>query len=163
MPKLSLSVTHKIERQIRKASTFQYIASNKSNAIVDALKGISIQSGMAIYVWYSDMGLVNVKSKNTPLPSTKTVLEALKYASRNHYFAVYVFPSKDNFDLLEIKSTLPNAKSFLEVNENTRFLFLIGEDVNFSYLKTNAEEIVLSNKNLKNYKLRDGKWVLSDA
>ena len=160
--KLSLSVVNSIEKRIRNAKIFQYIESSQSEQIIDALRQISIRSGMTIYIWSSDQGLVNIKSRQMPLPATKTVLEALKYATKNHYFAVYVFPGTNVKDLLEIKSTLPSAGNFLKVNENTRFLFLINESVQFNYLTVNAEKIELVNKHTKKYKLRDGKWVLAN-
>jgi len=159
MTNLSLSVTNKIERKIREATRFQYIASDKSEQIIEALRQISVSSGMAIYIWSANIGLVNIKSRQTPLPATKSVLEALKYATKNHYFAVYVFPGINNIDLLEIKSTLPTASNFLKVNENTRFLFLVKKDIFFSFLTNNAEEIELVNKHTRKYKLRDSKWV----
>lgn len=163
MTALSLSITNKIERKIREAKRFQYISSKKSDEIISALRQISVRSGLAIYIWSANVGLVNIKSRQTPLPATKSVLEALKYATKNHYFAVYVFPGINNIDLLEIKSTLPTATKFLEVNENTRFLFLVKEDIVFSFLTNNAEQIELVNKHSQKYKLRDSKWVKSDA
>ena len=163
MSNLSLSVINKIEKQIRNAKAFQYIESDKSEQLIDALKKISVLSGIAIYVWKTGMGLVNIRSSQTPLPATRSVLEALKYATKNHYFAVYVFPGIENSELLEIKSTLPTAQQYLKVNENTRLLFLIKENTPFNYLKTNGEEIELLNRNTKKYKLRDSKWVLSDG
>ncbi|MCF6319764.1 MAG: hypothetical protein L3J83_10905 [Proteobacteria bacterium] len=163
MSKLSLPVVNRIEKQIRVASEFQYISSDKSEQIIEALRQISVRSGMAIYIWSSGLGLVNIKSRQTPLPATRSVLEALKYASKNHYFAVYVFPGNDSKDLLEIKSTLPKALSYLKVNQNTRFLFLTNKDVRFNFLATRAEEIILHDQNTKRYKLRDGEWVLSDG
>lgn len=162
MPSLSLSITNKIERKIREAKRFQYISSRKSEQIITALRQISVRSGMAIYIWSANVGLVNIKSRQTPLPATKSVLEALKYATKNHYFAVYVFPGINNVDLLEIKSTLPTAVRFLEVNKNTRFLFLVKEDIVFSFLTNKAEEIELVNKHSQKYKLRDSKWVLAN-
>ena len=162
MPSLSLSIINKIERKVREATRFQYISSKKSEQIIEALRQISVRSGMAIYIWSANVGLVNIKSRQTPLPATRSVLEALKYATKNHYFAVYVFPGINNIDLLEIKSTLPTASKFLEVNKNTRFLFLVKEDIYFSYLTNNAEEIELVNKHTQKYKLRDSKWVLAN-
>ena len=163
MPKLSLSIINRIEKQIRDASEFQYIASDKSEQIVEALRQISVRSGMAIYIWSSGLGLVNIKSRQTPLPATRSVLEALKYASKNHYFAVYVFPGNNSKDLLEIKSTLPKAIKYLKTNQNTRFLFLTNKNIQFNFLSTRAEEIILHDQNAKRYKLRDGQWVLSDG
>ncbi|MFK8011015.1 MAG: hypothetical protein AB8B80_03175 [Marinicellaceae bacterium] len=162
MSSLSLSITNTIEKRIREAERFQYISSNKSEQIIEALRQISVRSGMAIYIWSANIGLVNIKSRQTPLPATKTVLEALRYATKNHYFAVYVFPGINNVDLLEIKSTLPNAMNFLGINKNTRFLFLVKEGVVFSFLKNKAEKIELINKHTKKYKLRDSKWVLAN-
>ncbi len=163
MSKLSLSSVNTIEKKIRDAKLFQYIASDESDAIIEALKQISIRSGLAIYVWSSGSGLMNIKSGQTPLPGTRSVLEALKYANKNHYFSVYVFPGIKPLDLLELKSTMPSAKTLLKVNKNTRFLFLTKEDIQFNFLTVNAEEIELANKNNNKYKLRDGKWVISDA
>ena len=162
MTSFSLSIINKIERKIREAKRFQYVSSNKSEQIIEALRQISVRSGMAIYIWSANAGLVNIKSRQTPLPGTKSVLEALKYATKNHYFAVYVFPGINNIDLLEIKSTLPTASRFLEVNKNTRFLFLVEENIVFSYLNKNGEEIELVNKHSQKYKLRDSKWVLAN-
>ncbi len=162
MTSLSLSITNKIEKKIREANVFQYISSAKSEQIIEALRQISVRSGMAIYIWSANAGLVNIKSRQTPLPGTRSVLEALKYATKNHYFAVYVFPGINNVDLLEIKSTLPSASSFLQTNDNTRFLFLVKEDIVFSFLTTNAEKIELVNKHTQKYKLRDAKWVLAN-
>lgn len=163
MSKLSLSLTNKIERKIRNAKEIQYIESNNSEQIIEALRQMSVRSGMTIYIWSSELGLVNIKSRQMPLPATRSILEALKYATKNHYFAVYVFPGTNPKDLLELRSTLPTSRNYLRVNDNTRFLFLIGQDINISYLATNAEEIELINKHTKKYKLRDGKWVLSDG
>lgn len=163
MSKLSLSSVNTIEKKIREAELFQYIASNQSESIIEALKQISIRSGLATYVWSSGAGLVNIKSGQTPLPGTRSVLDALKYANKSHYFSVYVFPGIKPLDLLELKSTMPSAKALLKVNKNTRFLFLTKEDVQFNFLTANAEEIHLVNKNKNQYKLRDGKWVSSDA
>lgn len=163
MSSFSLSIINRIEKSIRDADEFQYIASDKSEQIIDGLRQISVRSGMAIYIWSSGLGLVNIKSRQTPLPATRSILEALKYASKNHYFAVYVFPGINSKDLLEIKSTLPQALNFLKVNKNTRFLFLIKKDVKFNFLATRAGEIVLHDQNTKRYKLRDCKWVLSDG
>jgi len=163
MAQLSLSIVNKIEREVREADTFQYIASEFTDEIIESLRQISIRSGMAIYIWSSEQGLVNIKSRQMPLPATHTVLEALKYASKNHHFAVYVFPAVNNKDLLEIKSTLPRATEFLQVNENTRFLFLTSTKSNFNFLSVNANEIALHNQNTKKYKLRDSQWVLSDG
>lgn len=163
MSKLSLSVINKIEKQIRLATNFQYIASNQSEQLIEGLRMISVRSGMAIYIWSANKGMVNIKSRQTPLPATRSVLEALKYASKNHYFAVYVFPCIDGKDLLELKSTLPKANNFLKVNDNTKFLFLTNENANFNFLESRAQEIVLDNQHAKKYKLRDGKWVLSNG
>ncbi len=163
MSKFSLSVVNRIEKQIRGAGQFQYIASDKSEQIIEVLRQISVRSGMAIYIWSSKLGLVNIKSRQIPLPATRPVLEALKYASKNHYFAVYVFPGNNPKDLLEIKSTLPKALSYLKVNQNTRFLFLTNNEVRFNFLETRGEEIILHDQNSKRYKLRSGKWVLSDG
>lgn len=162
MTSLSLSLTNSIEKRIREAEKFQFISSDKSEQIIESLRQISVRSGMAIYIWSANIGLVNIKSRQTPLPATKSVLEALKYATKNHYFAVYVFPGINTIDLLEIKSTLPSALKYLEVNDNTRFLFLVKEDIVFSFLTKKAEEIELFNKNIKKYKLRDSKWVLAN-
>jgi hypothetical protein len=163
MSKLSLSAINKIEKEIRSANVFQFIESNKSVQLIEALKKISVLSGIAIYIWKSGLGLLNIRSSQTPLPATRSVLEALKYATKNHYFAVYVFPGIDNNDLLEIKSTLPTAQQYLKVNDHTRFLFLIKEKTQFNYLKSNGEEIVLFDTNTKKYKLRDNKWILSNG
>ncbi len=163
MSSLPLSIINTIEKQIRTASSFQYISSDKTDEIVDALTQISVRSGMAVYIWLSNSGLVNIKSRQTPLPGTKSVLEALKYAKNNHYFAVYVFPGVGMKELLEIKSTLPQAGNLLVINDNFRLLFLINENVNFNYLTKNAEEIELLNKNIKKYKLRNAQWILSDG
>jgi hypothetical protein len=163
MSKFSLSIINKIEKKIQEANTFQYIESNKSVELIEALKQISVLSGIAIYTWKSGLGLVNIRSSQTPLPATRSVLEALKYATKNHYYAVYVFPGVESKDLLEIKSTLPMAREFLTVNENTRFLFLIKEKTQFNFMKSNGEEIILFNQHTKKYKLRDNQWVLSDG
>ncbi len=162
MSLLSLSQTNAIERKIRDAKRFQFISSDKSDQVINALRQISVRSGMAIYIWSANVGLVNIKSRQTPLPATRSVLEALKYATKNHYFAVYVFPGINNVDLLEIKTTLPTAARFLEVNKNTRFLFLFNEDIAFSFLQNKAEEIDLVNRHTRKYKLRDSKWVLAN-
>ncbi|VAW37741.1 hypothetical protein MNBD_GAMMA01-107 [hydrothermal vent metagenome] len=161
MSLLSLSTINKIERQIQSAKSFQYIASNSLEQIIGALRQISVRSGLAIYIW-SDLGLVNIQSRQMPLPGTKTVLEALKYATKNHYFAVYVFPGVNARNLLEIKSTLPTSSAYLKVNKNTRFLFLINKDTNFNFLTANAEEIQLGNQYTQKYKLRDSKWLLAN-
>lgn len=163
MAQLSLSIINKIERKIREADTFQYIASDVTDEIIESLRQISVRSGMAIYIWSSEQGLVNIKSRQMPLPATRSILDALKYASKNHYFAVYVFPAVNKKDLLEIKSTLPSATEYLKINENTRFLFLINKKSNFNFMSTNANEIALHNQNTKKYKLRDSQWVLSDG
>lgn len=163
MSDLSISVTNNIEKSIRNASCFQYITSNKYEGIIEAMRQISVRTGMAVYIWSSDLGLVNIKSRQTPLPATKLVLEALKYATKNHYFAVYVFPGITKKDLLEIKSTLPTAGRFLQVNENTRLLFLFKEDVQFNFMLSNGNKIELFNHNTKEYKLRDNQWVLSNG
>jgi len=163
MFKLSLSTVNNIERKIRNAQLFQYIASDNSEEVIESLRQISVRSGMAIYIWSSALGLVNIKSRQTPLPATRSILEALKYADKNHYFAVYVFPAVNTADLLEIKSTLPLAQNYLKINDNTRFLFLISESASFNYLTVRGEEIELINKHSRKYKLRDGKWVPSDA
>jgi len=163
MPNFSLSIINRIEKQIRQANGFQYISSDESDKIIEALRQISVRSGMAIYIWSSNLGLVNIKSRQTPLPATCSVLEALKYASKNHYFAVYVFPGISAKDLLELKSTLPKAVTYLKTNQNTRFLFLTNKNVQFNFLERRAEEIVLHDQNTKRYKLRDGQWVLSDG
>ena len=160
---LPLSAINAIEKKIRNAVNFQFISSQKTDEIIEALTQISVRSGMAVYIWMSNAGLVNIRSRQTPLPATRSVLEALKYATKNHYFAVYVFPGINNSDLLELKSTLPSATAFLEVNDNTRFLFLMNEDMNFNFLMRNAEEIELENKGVKKYKLRDAKWVVSNS
>lgn len=160
--KISLAVTNTIEKKIRNAKIFQYIESDKTEDLIEVLRQISVRSGLTIYIWSSELGLVNIKSRNTPLPATKSVLEALKYANKNHYFAVYVFPANNNKDLLEIKSTLPSSSRYLKVNSNTRFLFLINENANFNYLSSHSEKIRLVNKHTKKYKLRDSKWILSN-
>lgn len=162
MTSLSLSLTNSIERKIREAEKFQYISSDKSEQIIESLTQISVRSGMAIYIWSANVGLVNIKSRQTPLPATRSILEALKYATKNHYFAVYVFPGINNLDLLEIKSTLPKALSYLDVNDNTRFLFLVKEDIVFSFLTKNAEKIEMFDKNIKKYMLRNSKWILAN-
>lgn len=163
MSQLSISLVNKIERDVREAETFQYIASDITDEIIDSLRQISIRSGLAIYIWSSEQGLVNIKSRQMPLPATRSILEALKYASKNHYFAVYVFPAINNKDLLEVKSTLPSATEYLNTNENTRFLFLLNKKANFNFMQANAAEILLHNQNTKKYKLRDSQWVLSDG
>ncbi len=163
MSNFSLAKINTIEKQIRNAKTFQYIASKKTEQIIEALTQISVRSGMAVYIWVSNSGLVNIKSRQTPLPATKSVLEALKYATKNHYFAVYVFPGVESKDLLEIKSTLPSAADYLVVNKNTKFLFLTNEDIQFNFLTKHAEEIKLASKHTKKYKLRNSQWVLSDV
>ena len=163
MSKLSLSVINKIESRIQDANNFQFIESDKSEQLIEALKKISVLSGIAIYIWKSGSGLLNIKSSQMPLPATRSVLEALKYANKNHYFAVYVFPGIENNDLLELKSTLPTAQQYLKVNDHTRILFLIKENTQFNYLKSFGEEIELLDKNTKKYKLRDSQWVLSDG
>jgi len=160
---LPLSAINTIEKKIRAATGFQYISSQKTDEIIEALTQISVHSGMAVYIWVSNAGLVNIRSRQTPLPATRSVLEALKYATKNHYFAVYVFPGINDTDLLELKSTLPSATAYLDVNENTRFLFLMNETMNFNFLKRNAEEIELENKHVKKYKLRGAKWVVSNS
>ncbi len=160
---LPLSAINTIEKKIRNAINFQFISSQKTEEIIDALTQISVRSGMAVYIWMSNSGLVNIRSRQTPLPATRSVLEALKYATKNHYFAVYVFPGINNADLLELKSTLPSATAYLDVNDNTRFLFLMNEDMNFNFLERNAEEIELENRYVKKYKLRDAKWVVSNS
>ncbi len=160
---LPLSAINTIEKKIRAATNFQYVSSQKTDAIIDALTQMSARSGMAVYIWMSNAGLVNIRSRQTPLPATRSILEALKYATKNHYFAVYVFPGINDADLLELKSTLPSATAYLNVSENTRFLFLMDEAMNFNFLKRNAEEIKLENKHVKKYKLRDAKWVVSNS
>jgi len=160
---LPLSIINTIEKKIRNATKFQFVSSNKADDVIDALTQMSVRSGMAVYIWMSNAGLVNIRSRQTPLPATRSVLEALKYATKNHYFAVYVFPAIDSTDLLELKSTLPSATTYLKVNKNTRFLFLLNEGADFNFLIRNAEEIELENKHVKKYKLRDAKWVVSNG
>ncbi|MCF6288657.1 MAG: hypothetical protein L3J53_05395 [Proteobacteria bacterium] len=162
MSNLSLNKINTIEKSIRNATNFQYIKSNQYEEIIDSLRQISIRSGMAVYIWSADLGLVNIKSRQTPLPATKSVLEALQYATKNHYFAVYVFPGIISSELLEIKSTLPKASHLLKINDNTRFLFLIKENVQFNYLTINSEKIELLSQHTKKYKLRNNEWVLSN-
>jgi hypothetical protein len=117
---------------------------------------------MAIYIWKPNEGLMNIKSKESPLPRTKTVLEALKYANNSHYFSVYVFPAIDKSVLLDMKSTLPSWPNLLEISEKARFLFVFAEDMNFNFMLENGEYVDLKNENSNVYKLRDSIWVLAD-
>ena len=158
---LSLSVMNKLEQEIRKTDGFQYLESNKKDEVIEALRQISIRSGLTIYIWTSDLGMVDIKSRQTSLPATKTVMDALKYANKNHYFAVYVFPILTNKDLLDLKTSLPSFQTRFNKtgNKNTKFLFLVDDDTSFHYLSANGNKIELVSKNVQKYKLRDGQWV----
>lgn len=163
MQAFSLSVSNKIERHIRDAECCQYIISNKSSEIMETLRMISIRSGMAVYSWKSGAGLINIKSGGeTPLPATRSLIDALKYAQKNHYFAVYVFPAYSEENIRELQMSLPSAFMLMKTGSNTRLLFLIEEDKNYSLLFKNCEQIELANKDSQRYKLRDSKWVLSN-
>lgn len=159
---LTLSTVNKIEKSIRTAQSFQYINTSKPNQVFHALRQISIRSGMAIYIWKPNEGLMNIKSKESPLPRTKTILEALKYANNNHYFSVYVFPVIENPVLLEMKTTLPSWPNLLEISDKARFLFVFQGEMNFSFMSEKGELVDLQNKDSNVYKLRDSIWVLSD-
>ena len=158
---LSLSVMNKLEQEIRKTDGFQYLESNKKDEVIEALRQISVRSGLTIYIWTSDLGMVDIKSRQTPLPATRTVMDALKYATKNHYFAVYVFPILTNKDLLDLKTSLPSFQMRFNStsNKNTKFLFLIDDNTSFHYLSANGNKIELVSKNVQKYKLRDGQWV----
>ncbi len=159
---LTLSTINKIEKSIRAALKFQYIKTEKSNQVFHALRQISIRSGMAIYIWKFNEGLMNIKSTESPLPRTKTILDALKYASKNHYFSVYVFPCIEKTVLLEVKSTLPNWPELLKTSDKARFLFVFAEDLNFNFMLEQGERVDLKNENINVYKLRNSIWVLAD-
>ena len=160
---LSLSSMNKLEQEIRKTEGFQYLESNNKDEVIEALRQISVRSGLTIYIWSSDVGMVDIKSRQTPLPATTTIMDALKYANKNHYFAVYVFPILNNKDLLDLKTSLPTFQNIFnaKANKNTKFLFLTDKETSFHYLVSHGEKIELVNKNTKQYKLRDGKWVLA--
>ena len=152
---------NKLEQEIRKTDGFQYMESNKKDEVIEALRQISVRSGLTIYIWTSSLGLVDIKSRQTPLPATRSVMDALKYANKNHYFAVYVFPIKTNKDLLDLKTALPSSHNVFNAkdNKNTKFLFLIDDKTSFHYLTSKGEKIELVNKNVQKYKLRNGQWV----
>ncbi len=160
---LSLSVMNKLEQEIRKTDGFQYMESEKKDEIIEALRQISVRSGLTIYIWTADLGMVDIKSRQTPLPATRGVLDALKYANKNHYFAVYVFPILTNKDLLDLKTALPTSQNIFnaKANKNTKFVFLVDKNTSFPYLTQNGYKIELVNKNAQKYKLRDGKWILA--
>ena len=159
---LTLSTINKIEKSIRAAEKFQYINTDKSNQVFNALRQISIRSGMALYIWKPNEGLMNVKSKEAPLPRTKTVLDALKYANKNHYFSVYVFPCIENIVLTEIKATLPSWPQLLEISDKARFLFVFSEEMKFDFMLKHGEKVDLINTNSNVYKLRNSIWVLAN-
>jgi hypothetical protein len=159
---LTLSTINKIEKSIRAAEKFQYINTDKFNQVLHALRQISIRSGMALYIWKPNIGLTNVKSKEAPLPRTKSILEALKYANKNHYFAVYVFSCIESHILSEVKSTLLSWPQLLEVSDKTRFLFVFAEEMEFGFMEKHGEKVDLINSNSNVYKLRNSIWVLTD-
>ena len=162
MSRFPLSVSQKIENSLREADVCQYIISDRSEELIETLRVMSVHSGMTIYVWTFGSGLKNIKSGEAPLPGTKGLLEALKYAQRNHYFAVYVFPAYTEENFNEIKMTLPSALMWLKTDKNTRLLFLVDEDSQLNFLFKHAEEVELSSKGMQRYKLRDSKWVPAD-
>ena len=51
MAQLSLSIVNKIERKIREADVFQYVASDNTDEIIESLRQISVRSGLAIYIY----------------------------------------------------------------------------------------------------------------
>lgn len=159
---ISLSVINKIESTIRDSNEVLYLLNDHHQSIIEGLRKISVRSGMAVYVWVLDKGLTNIKTNEDPLPRTKTMLDALKYANNNHYFSVYVFPAREKQEQLELNATLSSWAQLLQVNETARYLFLLPSDGQNNYLKQKAQELDIQNKNTTLYKLRNSIWVLTD-
>lgn len=160
--KLSLSAINKLENTIRECEKILFLKHDQHEKVLSALRKISVRSGMAIYSWQAQKGLVNVKSNEAPLPRTKTIFDALKYANNNHYFSVYVFPVKEKAEELELKASISSWSNLLEVNEKARYLFLLPSHGINEYLQRNGQELDLKNKNTHLYKLRNSIWILAD-
>lgn len=159
---LSLSQSNKVEESIRETDQPLYLKSDDQNKLIQSIRKISIRSGMTFYVWVNNRGLVNLKSKEKELPQTKKIIDALKFANNNHYYAVYVFPIRFQNENDELVSILNSWPDMVQVNNETRFLFTFSSEIEMGRLENKMLQIKLKDTNLNIYKLRDAQWVLSN-
>ncbi len=129
--------------------------------VMQALRRITLQTGLAIYTWSSSRGLVNLKSGDVPVPGTKGLADALRYTERSNHFGIYLFAPQTRSELLEMKAVLPRHRSWEQQSDKKKLIFLLPEGNRIAALENSKQvrQLRVDTPQTTRWGLRDGQWV----
>jgi len=129
------------------------------------MQRISLQSGLAIYSWSSGRGLVSLKSRDVPVPGTRGLSDALRYADRSSHYGVYLFSAHSRDELVEMQAVLPKHRSWEALHDKKKLMFVLpaGQKVPALESSEYVKLINLDSPRAARVGLRDGQWVSLDG
>jgi hypothetical protein len=135
-----------------------------TSELLHNLQRIALQTGLAIYSWSSARGLVSLKSRDVPVPGTRGLADALRYADRSNHYAIYVFTAQDKDDLIEMHAVLPRHRGWEMLSEKKKMMFVLPADQRLPYMESSDQvvQVDLSPPQTIRMGLRDGQWVPLD-
>ncbi len=137
---------------------------NNIEDLMQQMQRICLQSGLAIYAWSSARGLVSLKSRDVPVPGTRGLSDALRYADRSNHYGIYLFVAQTRDDLVEIQAVLPRHRSWETLTDKKKLMFVLPEGQTLPVLES-SERVTLLDLNPPEtirMGLRDGQWVPLD-
>jgi len=137
---------------------------NNIDDLMQQMQRICLQSGLAIYAWSSARGLVSFKSRDVPVPGTRGLPDALRYADRSNHYGIYLFVAQTRDDLVEMQATLPRHRSWESLNKKKKLMFVLPEGQTLSALESSEQVTLLDLSPAETIRmgLRDGQWVPLD-
>lgn len=134
------------------------------NALLQQMQRIALQSGLAIYAWSSARGLVSLKSRDVPVPGTRGLTDALRYADRSNHYGIYLFAAQTREDLVEMQAVLPRHRSWENLTDKKKLMFVLPLNHSLSALESSKQVTQLNLEPSRSIRmgLRDGNWVPLD-
>lgn len=116
------------------------------------------RAGHTVYQWSADVGLKSLREGDITVPSSRKLVDALRYAQQSPHFGIYLFSA----DALQLgPSILGSLRQFVRTKfaVEKRLVFLVGGDRIPEGLGELAARIDHRPAGHGPLKLRDGRWV----
>ncbi|NIP72206.1 MAG: hypothetical protein GWO16_03850 [Gammaproteobacteria bacterium] len=138
-----MSIRDQMSKLIDSRYRLAAFETNEPDRIVDVFRGISRDTGKAIYYWENGLGMYRLGSDHILIPETARPRDALSYIASASHFAIYLL--RDLSDaLLDSPKLVQQLTPIVEgkVAGDRRLVVLLGEDIRIPRgLKHNAVRV----------------------
>ncbi len=135
-----------------------HVSSDDFDELIQAFTIASRRSGLSVYAWTADTGLISLRESGISVPGSRLLAEALRYVLQSMHFGVYLFHGYQN---QLIGANVGLLRQIAKVREgHARKVVLISPEPRLPATLAEVTEFVTQRRSGgRRPRLRDGRWI----